>query len=288
MLLDVDISDAGIYYITDDDLLSDAFIITIMDYPKQPVILLRSHETESNVGPYELHCASESKRHPTFTRKELSFTWRLNGHNLTELQPCFRLSGPILTLCMDACGLGENENISISCTAHDDGLQSNESEPFIVSASRATSAWSAKDTDYQAKQTTWILVAACIGSFIIGGLLSSSLKLLVKKRCTVCRKEHREEGRSTDVSNDTLHVNTVMMMHAKPEGEVPSRISGDRNEPFHINSVVDSRSIITETETTRQYEVLDQTRMEYPNSQYTVMLSKGSGHVNEPEMYENF
>ncbi|KAL3884185.1 hypothetical protein ACJMK2_030405, partial [Sinanodonta woodiana] len=51
--------------------------------------------------------------------------------------------------------------------------------------------------------------------------------------------------------------------------------SGDRNEAFYINTVVDNGIKTSATATTRQYEVLDQNRMENTQSQYTVILSKG-------------
>ncbi|KAL3884188.1 hypothetical protein ACJMK2_030408 [Sinanodonta woodiana] len=288
MIPDVDISDAGIYCLRNIRFKGrfGGFIIAITDYPKQPVIILRRNVTMSKGGLYELYCASESKSHPVFTRKQLSFTWRINGHNLSDFQPCFSLNGPILTLCTDACGLSENDNISISCTANEDGLNSNESEPFTVSASRVTSARSARDTDNMDRRTeraTWILAGACLGSFMIGILFCSSLKALVKTRCAVCRKEHRDKERSIDIIDDTLYVNTFMLIHANPETELTS---GNTDDKPHINSIIADTHQANEGEI-RQYEALAHGSVEDHSKQYDVVQSTRSGHHSKEDTYED-
>ncbi|KAK3587049.1 hypothetical protein CHS0354_008077 [Potamilus streckersoni] len=228
------------------------------NFPEQPVISL--HETESNVGIYELLCASESKSQPMLARKQLSFIWRLNGHNLTEMHQCFRLSGPVLLLCPDACEQLAKGNISITCAAEEDGLESNESQPFIIPISRVVTAESKKgfdNLDHQINSIVGTLVGACLGSLITGIIIGTFSVIFVTKRGSICIKEHREKERTNDVPIDSMYVNSIMSTaQQRPECEV------------------------------RQYESLDPNAIEHRRNQYDVICSKGSGQKQKEDAYE--
>ncbi|KAL3884187.1 hypothetical protein ACJMK2_030407 [Sinanodonta woodiana] len=278
---EIKFSDAGIYYVLHDDFFADAFIVQVRDYPTQPAIKTQTFSSTSDQGLLELICSSESRTQPVLSRRPLSYHWNVNQLNTSNTLTCFRRKGSRLTLCPESCRLKLNSSISVTCTVEEDGLISNKSEPFIirvviplvpveqlvsttqvsVSAQYKYNTTQVSVTEAYTDQTcghsTGALIGICLGCLVAGSVLSVFLTLFFIRRSVLCKKEG--------------------------EGE---RNSADRNEAFYIDSAVNSGVRTSATVTTRQYEVLDQNRMENPQSQYAVILSEGSGQTNPAEIYE--
>ncbi|KAL3884186.1 hypothetical protein ACJMK2_030406, partial [Sinanodonta woodiana] len=134
-LTEIQFSDAGIYYILEFGFMAEAaFIVQVRDYPTQPVITAQTLSSTSDQGLFELICSSESRTQPVFSRNRLSYHWKVNQLNIKDIYTCYRMKGPVLTLCSEPCRLKDNARVSVTCTVYEDGLISKESEPFIIMA----------------------------------------------------------------------------------------------------------------------------------------------------------
>ncbi|KAL3884183.1 hypothetical protein ACJMK2_030403 [Sinanodonta woodiana] len=264
-----DYSDPGNWNCSDGKSYATVAFPDFIDYPTQPVIKTQTFSSTSDQGLLELTCSSESRTQPVFSRRPLSYHWNVNQLNTSNTLTCFRRKGSRLTLCPESCRLKLNSSISVTCTVEEDGLISNESEPFIIRLviplvpveqliNTTQVSMSAKYKDQTGGHSTEALIGICLGCLVAGSVLSVFLTLLFIRRSAHWMKDG--------------------------EGE---RNSGDRDEACYINSVVNSGVRTSETEISRQYEMFDQHRMENLQSQYTVKLSEGSGQTNEAEIYEN-